>query len=114
MFMMVFFEPQTGLIKRQAWASNFYQHRLRNSIEGAGYTIPWLEENIKKATVTDNGLVYSRDFYTRLKQMEEKANRDIKRMVDRFPDSVDQIPRLQNGELYHGSAQDGYESTQPV
>lgn len=67
-----------------------------------GYTIPWLEENIKQATVGTNGLEYTQEFLSLLNKLEAEADAAIKRLsqLTSDDDMMNQIPRKQNGELY--------------
>lgn len=75
---VIFFEPQTGIYKREDWESNFYHFRLRNSHPDTHqFTSDWLEENIAKATVGSGGLEYPPGFLEALAQAESKADADF-------------------------------------
>jgi hypothetical protein len=75
---VVFFEPQTGIYKREDWQSNYYHFRLRNSHpQTHQFTSDWLEQNIAQATVTPNGLEYPQGFLEQLAQSEQQADQDF-------------------------------------
>lgn len=96
MIRMMFFEPQTGIIDEDAWESNFYQFRLRNSCRG------WVETAISQATMNGQGLEYPEGFLKNVADAEAEADDTIRQHCRRFPDSTlfDEVPRKQSGELF--------------
>jgi len=93
-FGMIFFEPQTGLVKDHTWESNFYQHRLRRSLES------WVFDNIGRATVGSGGLEYPPGFLEEIGKAEAEADQIIRSACQRFDDFIDAVPRKQGGILF--------------
>ena len=100
--LVVYFEPRTGIIRRQLWETNFHVYRLRNSRTpiADGYTITWLEENVRQATVGSSGLEYPPEFWQDLQAMEDECDRASRLLVTRLGTSLDEIPPRQDGNPY--------------
>lgn len=99
--LVVYFEPRTGIIRRDRWESNFYIYRLRNSRVPVdnGKTIPWLEHNVANAKVGDNGLEYPAEFWNQLDIMERGFNTAVKRLSNLGTNAVSDVPPKQDGSL---------------
>ena len=90
---MVFFEPQTGIYKRDDWPSNFYHFRLQNGHRQTNqFTVNWLEDNIARATVGSGGLEYPPEFLEQLEQAEKEAEQTIQRLLRLCPEDRNRIP----------------------
>lgn len=91
---MVFFEPQTGLIKRDDWRSNFYHFRLQNGHRPTSqFTINWLQDNIDRATVGSCGLEYPPGFLEELDAAEKAADETIRRFLKLSPEDAHRVPQ---------------------
>jgi hypothetical protein len=93
-FNMIFFEPQTGLVKDHPWDSNFYQHRLRRSLE------TWVLDNVDRATVGSGGLEYPPGFLEEVGEAEAEADQTIRNACAKFSDFHEMVPRRQGGVLF--------------
>ena len=91
---MVFFEPQTGIIKRDDWRSNFYHFRLQNGHRPTSqFTINWLNDNIARATVGNCGLEYPDGFLSELDAAEQAAEETIRRFLKLSPQDRNRVPQ---------------------
>jgi hypothetical protein len=91
---MVFFEPQTGIIKRDDWCSNFYHFRLQNGHKPTGqFTINWLNDAIARSTVGSCGIEYQKEFLAELDAAEKAADETIRQYLRLAPEDRNRVPQ---------------------
>ena len=91
---MVFFEPQTGIVKRDDWRSNFYHFRLQNGHRPTSqFTINWLNDAIARSTVGSCGIEYPDGFLAELAAAEESAEETIRHFLKLCPEDRHRIPQ---------------------
>lgn len=96
---VLYFEPQTGIIRNHDWESNFYHYRIRQSRHHD------LEAIVEAALPGPGGLEYGAGALAEIAKMERECDEATRRLLSIAPERAGDVPRRQDGLLFEGAVE---------